>query len=80
MINSLAFARHGDKENSAFFEEYLQRILEERDRLGLTEMVHEIDALMITVDPDHSMRIAIRFLLTYLLKLKTVQSVDTVKV
>jgi hypothetical protein len=54
MINSLAFARHGDKENSAFFEEYLQRILEERDRLGLTELVHEIDALMITVDPDNS--------------------------
>jgi len=54
MINSLDFARHGDKENSAFFEEYRQRILEERDRLGLTEMVHEIDALMITVDPDHS--------------------------
>jgi hypothetical protein len=54
MINSLAFTRHGDKENSPFFEEYLQRILEERDRLGLTEMVHEIDALMITVDPDHS--------------------------
>ncbi len=54
MINSLAFSRHGDKENSAFFEEYLQRLLEERDQLGLTEMVHEIDALMITVDPDHS--------------------------
>lgn len=52
MINSLAFARHGDKENSPFFEEYCQRILAERDRLGLTEMVHEIDALMITVDPD----------------------------
>ena len=47
---------------------------------SLIDMVHEIDALMITVDPDHSMRIAIRFLLTYLLKLKTVQSVDTVKV
>ena len=54
MINSQAFARHGDKKNSAFFEEYCQRILEERDRLGLTEMVHEIDALMITVDPDSS--------------------------
>jgi hypothetical protein len=51
---SLNFSRHGDKENSAFFEEYLGRLLEERDRLGLTEMVHEIDALMITVDPDHS--------------------------
>jgi hypothetical protein len=54
MINSLAFTRHGDKQNSAFFEDYLQRILEDRDQLGLTEMVHEIDALMITVDPDNS--------------------------
>ena len=53
-MNSLQFDRHGDKENSPFFEEYLQRLLEERDQLGLTEMVHEIDALMITVDPDHS--------------------------
>lgn len=55
-MNSLQFPRHGDKENSVFFEEYLQRLLEERDRLGLTEMVHEIDALMITVDPDHSIK------------------------
>ncbi len=53
-MNSLQFDRHGDKENSPFFEEYLQRLLEERDKLGLTDMVHEIDALMITVDPDHS--------------------------
>jgi hypothetical protein len=56
IMNSLQFPRHGDKENSSFFEEYLQRLLEERDRLGLTEMVHEIDALMITVDPDHSIK------------------------
>lgn len=56
MINSLQFARHGDKQNSSFFEEYLQKLLEERDQLGLTEMVHEIDALMITVDPDHSIK------------------------
>jgi len=55
-MNSLGFARHGDKENSPFFEEYLQRLLEERDRLGLTAMIHEIDALMITVDPDHSIQ------------------------
>lgn len=55
-MNSLQFPRHGDKENSSFFEEYLQRLLDERDRLGLTEMVHEIDALMITVDPDHSIK------------------------
>lgn len=55
-LDSLSFARHGDKENSAFFEEYLVRLLEERDRTGLTEMIHEIDALMITVDPGHSIQ------------------------
>ncbi len=53
-FNSLKFDRHGDKENSTFFEENLLRLLEERDRLGLTSMIHEIDALMITVDPEHS--------------------------
>lgn len=53
---SLAFERHGDKVNSAFFEENLIRLLEERDALGLTEMIHEIDALMITVDPGHAVQ------------------------
>lgn len=53
-MNSLDFERHGDKQNSPFFEEYLVRLLEERDRMGLTAMVHEIEALMITVDPGHS--------------------------
>lgn len=55
-INSLKFSRHGDKENSQFFEENLVRLLEERDKLGLTSMIHEIDALMITVDPGHSIK------------------------
>ncbi len=54
MTKSLEFARHGDKENSPFFEEYLQRLLTERDRVGLSDMIHEIDALMLTVDPGHS--------------------------
>jgi hypothetical protein len=53
-LNSLKFDRHGDKEHSPFFEENLIRLLEERDMLGLTSMIHEIDALMITVDPEHS--------------------------
>ena len=53
-INSLQFSRHGDKENSVFFEDNLIRLLEERDRLGLTYMIHEIDALMISVDPEHA--------------------------
>lgn len=55
MIDSLAFARHGDKQNSQFFEEYLQRLLEERDRVGLSDMIHEIEAIMLTVDPGHSL-------------------------
>lgn len=55
-MNSLQFHRHGDKENSPFFEEYLVKLLEERDALGLTALVHEIDALMITVDPGHSVK------------------------
>lgn len=54
MTNSLNFARHGDKENSAFFCEYLVRLMEERDRVGLTDMIFEIDAIMLTVDPGHS--------------------------
>jgi len=56
MINSLSFHRQGDKVNSTFFEDYLVRLLEERDQCGLTDMVHEIDAIMITVDPGHSIR------------------------
>jgi hypothetical protein len=53
-MDSLGFERHGDKQNSPFFEEYLVRLLEERDQIGLTELIHEIDALMITVDPGHA--------------------------
>jgi len=54
MTRSLDFPRHGDKENSAFFEDYLVRLVEERDRIGLTDMVFEIDAIMLTVDPGAS--------------------------
>lgn len=53
-LKSLGFERHGDKEHSAFFEENLIRLLEERDALGLTAMIQEIDALMISVDPDNA--------------------------
>jgi hypothetical protein len=56
MTHSLSFPRNGDKKNSDFFEEYLVRLLEERDSSGLTDMIHEIDAIMITVDPGHSIR------------------------
>ena len=76
-INSLKFERHGDKENSTFFEENLIRLLEERDALGLTSMIHEIDALMISVDPEHATKyIAELALMTpyhYLVTLETAQ-------
>lgn len=53
-LRSLNFTRNGDKQNSAFFEDYLNRLLEERDRIGVTQMIGEIDALMLTVEPGHS--------------------------
>lgn len=56
MSFSLSFARHGDKQNSAFFEDYLGRLLEERDRVGLTDSIHQIEAMMITVDPNSSIQ------------------------
>ncbi|MEZ5543044.1 MAG: hypothetical protein R3F42_13530 [Pseudomonadota bacterium] len=56
MTDSTAFPRHGDKENSPFFENYLRLLLEERDRSGLTDMIDRIEAIMITVDPGHSIR------------------------
>jgi hypothetical protein len=54
MVDSLSFERHGDKQNSEFFEDYLVKLLEERDRCGLTDNIQEIDAIMLTVDPDRS--------------------------
>lgn len=51
---SIDFERNGDKLNSAFFEEFLVKLLEERDRVGLTEMIREIDVMMITVEPGCS--------------------------
>ncbi|MBX9676266.1 MAG: hypothetical protein K2V71_06620 [Methylotenera sp.] len=75
--HSLQFSRHGDKENSTFFEDNLIRLLKERDQLGLTSMIHEIDALMISVDPEHSTKyIAELALMTpyhYLVTLETAQ-------
>lgn len=54
MLCSLNLQRFGDKQNSAFFEDYLQRLLTERDRSGLTEMIGGIEALMISVEPGNS--------------------------
>jgi hypothetical protein len=54
MLCSSTMPRFGDKQNSAFFEDYLQRLLAERDRSGLTEMIGGIEALMIGVEPGNS--------------------------
>jgi len=54
MLISTNEQRFGDKKNSDFFEEYVIRLLEERDRSGLTEMIGGIEALMISVEPGNS--------------------------
>lgn len=54
MLCSTNLPRFGDKQNSDFFEEYLRRLLEERDRSGLTDMIGGIEALMISVEPGNS--------------------------
>ena len=54
-MDSNRFTRFGDKQNSAFFEYYLPRVLAERDRCGLTEMIGGIEALIITVEPGNSL-------------------------
>lgn len=54
LARSTSYERYGDKLNSEFFEEYLIRLLEERDRVGLTDLIAEVDAIMMTVDPGHS--------------------------
>lgn len=53
-MNSLIHPKQGDKANSPWFEEFLVRLLEDRDRIGLTDMIREVDALMITVEPGCS--------------------------
>ena len=53
-MNSLLHPKHGDKANSPWFEEFLVKLMEDRDRIGLTDLIREIDALMITVEPGCS--------------------------
>jgi hypothetical protein len=49
--------RFGDKKNSDFFEEYVYRLLNERDKSGLTDMIDGIEALMISVEPGNSVKL-----------------------
>lgn len=50
MAISRPYQRHGDKDNSAYFEEYLPKIYDWRDSVGLVEMVQEIHSLVVEVD------------------------------
>ncbi|MGA7180825.1 MAG: hypothetical protein WBX11_14745 [Thiobacillaceae bacterium] len=54
MTQSLKFPRFGDKQNSPFFDDFLGKLLDERDRVGLTDAIRQIDTLMITVEPGNS--------------------------
>ena len=77
MTPSLSFPRYGDKANSPFYEEYLVKLLEERDRVGLTGAIHQIDALMITVEPGNSLAyVAELCLMTPYVYLVTLESED----
>jgi len=53
-MNSLIHPIQGDKANSAWFNEFLIKLLEDRDRIGLTEMIRQVDAIMINVEPGCS--------------------------
>ncbi len=50
MLPGQPFKRFGDKVNSDFFEEYLLKIYKERDKLGLSENIGVIEAVMVEVD------------------------------
>ena len=53
-MNSLIHPTQGDKANSPWFNEFLIKLLEDRDRIGLTEMIRQVDAMMINVEPGCS--------------------------
>ncbi len=54
ITDSLIHPKQGDKENSPWFEEFLVKLLQDRDRIGLTDMIRQVDAMMITVEPGCS--------------------------
>ena len=45
------FEREGDKKNSDFFEEYLLKIYEARDKSGLTANIGDIHSIYVQVQP-----------------------------
>lgn len=46
------YKRHGDKKNSDFFEEYLEKTYDWRDSIGLPDMVQEMHSVVVEVDEE----------------------------
>jgi len=44
------YQQHGDKENSAYFNEFLEKIYDWRDSVGLVDLIHEMHSVVIEVD------------------------------
>ena len=53
-MNSLIHSVRGDKTQSPWFDDFVVKLLQDRDRIGLSGMIRQIDALMITVEPGCS--------------------------
>lgn len=49
---SRPYQQHGDKENSSYFNEYLEKIYDWRDSVGLVDLIHEMHSVVIEVDED----------------------------
>jgi hypothetical protein len=49
---SRPYEQHGDKENSSYFNEYLEKIYDWRDSVGLVDLIHEMHSVVIEVDED----------------------------
>lgn len=44
------YEQNGDKENSAYFNEFLEKIYDWRDSVGLVDLIHEMHSVVIEVD------------------------------
>ena len=44
------YEQHGDKENSSFFNEYLEKLYDWRESVGLVDLIHEMHSVVIEVD------------------------------
>src|SRR5690606_31410559 len=44
------YQQHGDKENSSYFNEYLEKMYDWRDSVGLVDLIHEMHSVVIEVD------------------------------